>query len=161
MKFQVSDVQFDFRAIGLILRERFGVRELLVHSFAADPILPWRFPGGGIESSDQSIESGLFREIKEESGLENLKIVRKLGVQRYFKTYSGRFVERHDFLLITTNDCPDSWEHTVRGAGYDAGEVFIFRWIRPELIYRVDPEHHKFLDAKHIPEFFWDDVALN
>jgi 8-oxo-dGTP pyrophosphatase MutT (NUDIX family) len=156
MDFQMKNVQFDFRAIGLILREREGVRELLVHSFASDPILPWRFPGGRIEPGDASIESGLLREIKEESSLENLQIIRKLGEQRYFKSYSNRFIERHDFLLRLMGDCQDFWEHTVRGDGNDAGQVFLFQWIRPELVYRVDPEHHKFLDAMHIPEFFYE-----
>ena len=152
------DVLFDRKAVALILREREGVQELLVHSFAANPSLPWRFPGGGIEG--ESIESGLIREIREESGLEGLNIIRKLGIQRYFKAYSGCYIERHDFLLKITSECPDNWEHTVHGSGNDSGEVFLFQWIRPELIYRIDPEHHKFLDAKHIPELFGDQIIL-
>ncbi|SRR5579883_1417543 len=150
---KIEGIEFTQKAAALILRENEDVYELLVHSFAENPLLPWRFPSGGIES--ETIEEGLLREVYEESGLQDLTIVRKLGVQRYYKAYSDRFIERHDYLLKTNIDLPDTWQHLVHGNGNDAGEIFLYRWIRPKEIYRIDPEHHKFLDEKHLPEFFY------
>lgn len=145
-----NEVNFDLRAIAIILRDRNIEQELLAQSFTADPSIPWRFPGGGIDAGE-SIEDGLRREIREESGLGQLEFVRKLGVQRYYKSYLGRFIERHDFLFRVQGN---EWEHIVQGNGKDNGEVFGFHWISPEDIYRIDPEFQKFLDNKHLPEFF-------
>jgi 8-oxo-dGTP diphosphatase len=148
-----NEVSFDVRAIAMILRERNGKLELLAQSFTADPSIPWRFPGGGIERGE-NIEDGLCREIMEESGLDQLEFIRKLGVQRYFKSYLSRFIERHDFFFRTQGELPDEWEHIVHGSGKDNGEIFSFHWISPEDVYRIDPELQKFLDYKHLPEFF-------
>ncbi len=148
-----SEVAFDVRAAALILRERNGKCELLAQSFAADPSIPWRFPGGGVEN-DESIEAGLLREIREEAGIETLQFVRKLGIQRHYKPYLSRYIERHDLLFYAKVELPNFWEHIVNGEGKDAGEVFYFQWIGLDDIYRIDVELQKFLDVSHLPEFF-------
>src|SRR5437660_1579992 len=122
---------FKKKAVAIILRERNDFFQFLAHSFVAQPELPWRFPGGGIHKGE-SIEQGLLREVYEECGLTNLTVLRKLGVKRYFKVYSKRFIARHDYVLLAPSDTPDSWEHTVHGDGSDAGEVFRFHWLGVE-----------------------------
>ena len=141
----------------VIRRSNEGV-ELLVHGFGHDADLPWRVPGGGI-NDDESLHNALFRELSEEAGINGATIVRALGTVRFFKTYSNKFVERHDFLLSVDQQLPAEWTYVVRGSGADAGEFFNFRWIKKEEFYRVDIELQKFLDESHLPELFSEDLS--
>lgn len=72
---------------------------------------------------------GLRRELSEETGLEHLTLIRKLGVRQYYKEYTRAHVERHDYLLHAPEGVPMSFSHTVGGNGGDAGAVFDYRWI--------------------------------
>jgi 8-oxo-dGTP pyrophosphatase MutT (NUDIX family) len=110
-----------------------------------------RFPGGGV-NDHESVEQALHRELQEEAGITGLSIIRKLGVVRFFKQYSKKFVERHDYLMLADECVHDSWRFEVKGSGDDAGEVFNFRWIAPDEFYLIDLELQKFLDQQHIPE---------
>ncbi len=149
----MGEVQFDIRAIALILQKRNGMPRLLAQSFVADPSIAWRFPGGSIKNSE-TVEEGLLREILEESRIGNLSLIRKLGVEQYYKPYPRRFFGRHDYLFEALQELPDTWEQIVCGAVSDAGSTFQFQWIGPDKIYRIDFELQKFLDYQHLPEFF-------
>ena len=131
-----------------------GFNELLVHSFADDPSLPMRLPGGGIQEQETP-EQALYRELREETGLEELQLVRKLGVQYYYKPYIQADVERHDFLLRSLIQTPDSWEYQVGGNGDDAGAIFRFHWISPQVLANIDEEHGRFITPSYLPELFY------
>ena len=148
------------KVAGFILRKNVkGQSELLVHEFGEDPSLPWRVPGGNVDEQELP-EGALFREILEETGLEDLNIVRKLGIREYFKPYIQSNVERHDFLLAVPQNVPDSWEHEVTGGGGDTGAVFRFHWMGPEALERVDEEHRSYITPESIPELFEETKVL-
>jgi len=130
-----------------------GTNELLVHSFTHNPDLPWRLPGGGIIEGE-SPEQALFREVMEETGLTDLSLVRKLGVQHYYKQYVHSDMERHDFLLYPLTPLPDSWEFRVGGDGVDCGALFRFHWIKPEMVENLDEEHCRYITPEYVPELF-------
>jgi ADP-ribose pyrophosphatase YjhB (NUDIX family) len=137
-----------------ILRKVSGAPDqLLVHSIVDDPHMLLRVPGGGIYEGEAS-EQALFREIREETGLVNPRLLRKLGVHSYFKAYTQASVERHNYLLRVPATMPDSWEHRATGEGNDAGKRFHYQWIGVEDLDQVDEEFRDFITPETIPELF-------
>ena len=110
-------------------------------------------PGGGIEPGE-SIEAALYREIDEESGLKNLKLIRKLGVFERCWLDTHLTSRRHYFLLEATAPTLDRWEHKVCGNGSDAGLRFLFFWQRPPIELLVTDSAQFFLNPKYIPELY-------
>src|SRR5512137_3153597 len=82
-----------------ILRDVPGAAsKLLVHSFVGDPAMLLRVPGGGIYEGE-ALEQALFREIREETGLVNPRLLRKLGVDSFLRANTQTNIERHNYLL--------------------------------------------------------------
>lgn len=152
--------EFSVKVAAIVIKRFDDGYRLLAHAFAHDPSLPLRFPGGGVEAHE-SIEAALFRELKEEAGLQLLTVSRKIGVVRFYKPYSRKYVERHDFLLLADPSTPNDWDFAVTGAGDDSGEVFKFRWLPRDQFHLIDIELQKFLDSAHIPELFMQDHKGN
>jgi ADP-ribose pyrophosphatase YjhB (NUDIX family) len=137
-----------------ILRKAPGsAYQLLVHSFLGDPYQSLRVPGGGIYEGE-AVEQALFREIREETGLVNPHLLRKLGVDNYFKASTQTNIERHSFLLRVPSTMPDTWEHRASGEGNDAGKRFLYQWIGVEDLDLVDEEFYMTITPDKIPELF-------
>jgi 8-oxo-dGTP pyrophosphatase MutT (NUDIX family) len=69
-------------------------------------------PGGGVEEGEAP-EDAVLRELFEEAGMTALPVVRRLGIQRYYKPYTQRFIERYDYLFCAPSDAPNRWQHSV------------------------------------------------
>jgi 8-oxo-dGTP pyrophosphatase MutT (NUDIX family) len=148
----MNDKELVVKVAGFIIQPSVtGMNEVL--GFLSVPGVPYRFVGGNVDYGED-IEEALLREIVEESGLNNLRIVRKLGIQNYYKEYIDANVERHDFLLVTSNTLPESWEHRVTGGGGDDGIVFRFKWLKTEEHELIDPEFRNYLNKEYIHELF-------
>ncbi len=142
------------KALAYILQpQQDGTPQLLFHQFDELPHYPLRLPGGGVETSETPLEA-LYREIEEEIGLTDLIMMRKLGVQRYYKPFIQDDVERHDYLLRPKSRLPESWSFVVQGEGDDAGDQHNYLWLTAESRQPIDPEHGEYLTADYIPEFF-------
>ena len=127
--------------------------KLLVLTFADMPNMPFRLPGGTLEGNEAPL-AGLQRELKEEVGLETVDIIRKLGIQHYYKAFIDADVERHDYLVQAPDLWPSAFSVVVQGEGGDAGEVFNYRWITANEIEQVDAEFHNSLTPDYFLEFF-------
>jgi 8-oxo-dGTP pyrophosphatase MutT (NUDIX family) len=113
------------RVVAYVTRVRDGRTELLVFEDPEHPYLGVQVPAGRLDP-DEELEAGLLRELAEEAGLTNARIVRELpGFEDH---YPSRY-ENHGFHVILEEEAPDEWEHVVRGTGDDAGLAFRHRWV--------------------------------
>lgn len=112
-----------------------------------------RFPGGTVDDGEDLLD-GLKRELLEETGICDFKILRKMGVHGYYKPDVRKYVERHDYLLQAANPLPDSFSFTVKSHDKDDGMIFDYRWIGMEDIHQLDWEFKEYMTPDYIPEFF-------
>lgn len=139
--------------VAAFIVRRSGVNaQLLVFAHADLPEVPVQIPGGTVEPGE-SPENAVLREVEEESGLRGLPILHKLGVCHFFWTAIDDEIERHCYLLQAPNDAPDSWQHTVGGAGEDGGLVFSYFWEKADNL-NLGGGLDVFLSPEHIPELY-------
>jgi ADP-ribose pyrophosphatase YjhB (NUDIX family) len=125
-------VSYTDRVLAYVTRERDGRRELLVFDHRDQPDAGTQVPAGRLEM-DEDLEAGLLRELEEEAGLRDARIVRKFATFGPRELPHGRAYTNHAYELEAPS-APDAWEHTVLGDGDDAGLVFRYRWVP------LDPE---------------------
>jgi len=125
-------VSYTDRVLAYVTREREGRRELLVFDHRDHPEAGTQVPAGRLEP-DEDLEAGLLRELEEEAGLANARIVRKFATFGPRELPHGRAYTNHAYELEAPG-ARDEWEHTVVGDGDDAGLVFRYRWVP------LDPE---------------------
>lgn len=140
------------KSFGFIVQtDPVGRKKLLVYSNV--PGVQFRLPGGNIDPGDTA-EVALFREILEESGLTNLLMTKKLGVQYYYKAFIDSNVERHDFLIVPDRKLPEEWEYIGTGDGGDRGSKFKYQWLTKEEIHLIDEEFRRDIIKSYLEELF-------
>jgi ADP-ribose pyrophosphatase YjhB (NUDIX family) len=120
-------VSYTDRVLAYVTRERDGRRELLVFDHRDHPEAGTQVPAGRLEP-DEDLEAGLLRELDEEAGLADARIVRKFATFGPRELPHGRAYTNHAYELEAPG-ARDEWEHTVVGDGDDAGLVFRYRWV--------------------------------
>ena len=137
----------------IIRKNANSLYELLLFEHPDCEEAPIQIPGGGVESGE-SVEAALHREIHEESGLTNLKIIRKLGIAEHCWLDTKVTTRRHCFLLEASSVTRDRWEHIVHGDGIDAGFRFSYFWHRPAIDFTLPDELKMFMTSHYIPELY-------
>jgi 8-oxo-dGTP diphosphatase len=118
------------RVLAYVTRERDGRTELLVFDHRDHPEAGTQVPAGRLEPGEE-LEQGLRRELHEEAGLDDVRIVRELPLLGDWVARSE--YENHAFeVRIAGGGAADTWEHVVHGDGDDAGLVFVYRWVAVE-----------------------------
>lgn len=119
-----------------------GENILLVHTNKGD----YKFPGGGLEK-DESVEEGLKREVKEETGYLNCEVKERLGtiIQRSFDEYEeyGIFeMVSHYYVCELT----DEKKSSLTLDEYEAELNFKPEWVSLEKAIKENEIHLKRID---------------
>jgi 8-oxo-dGTP pyrophosphatase MutT (NUDIX family) len=85
-------------------------------------------PAGSIDPGE-SPEAGAIRELFEESGLSDLRMVGLLERYTWTGPTTGNLHHRHVYHFESDQKLPEQWDHTVTAGEDDEGHVFSFRWI--------------------------------
>lgn len=86
---------------------------LLVFTHRDYPESGVQVPAGTVEEGE-ALDAAVLREAQEETGLENLKLVKYLGTKDFDAAKSQRtneIHERHFFHLEAANPTPEKWRH--------------------------------------------------
>jgi ADP-ribose pyrophosphatase YjhB (NUDIX family) len=116
------------RVSAYVTRERAGQTELLVFEHKGMPEALTQVPSGRVDAHE-SLEEGLFREVKEETGLD-VEVVGVLAEPDEHAALHGEGAHETTALhAVAKPDGPDAWEHDVTGTGMDVGLVYACRWV--------------------------------
>jgi len=108
-----------------------GKREMLVFEHRDYPDAGVQVPAGTVDPGEAP-EDAVMREVEEETGLADCRMLGKLAVYDWFNLYSGEMNERHVFHLAAPDSTADSWTWIETGGGRvpeHEGYVFQFRWV--------------------------------
>jgi len=117
------------KVVAYITRNNGSQTQLLVfdhdkeHSEAGTQV-----PAGTVDPQED-FEKALLREVAEEAGIQNLKVIGKVDQYTFFREIHQCFNRRHVFHLKSAQSLPDTWTHTVTGDGIDQNLNFHYYWI--------------------------------
>lgn len=102
--------------------------ELLVFRHRDHPEAGLQVPGGTVEDGEQLVDA-MYREIKEETGIDqgNLQLIGNIHTYNYYPVDRETIYERTFFHLIYLGE-QKVWDHLVMCEGEDNGLVFQYRW---------------------------------
>jgi ADP-ribose pyrophosphatase YjhB (NUDIX family) len=105
-----------------------------------------QIPAGGMLPFE-AIEAAALREVREETGLENVRYVEQVGFVEVPLEDPGGPSMTNFVHLEATSDGDASWEHRVTGEGDDLGMTFLCRWEPLPLGFELAGDQGRFLDA--------------
>ena len=121
------------RAVAYVTDAR---RRLLVFDHVDDPEPGTQVPAGGVKSGERT-DIAVLRELAEESGVTNARIVRKLG-ESWYRADKGLvpagYEEQvhHVFHLHLDEPAAETWRWDDRDGGTTLVHRFEYRWVTLE-----------------------------
>lgn len=113
------------KVYGYITRVREGKTEILVFRHS-NPEAGIQIPKGTVEP-EESTYHAVIREVKEETGLKDLK-VKNLIAEDYWRN-DDSVIHHRFFYQINILNAPDQWDYEPTGGGDEEGLTFHYFWI--------------------------------
>lgn len=130
------------RVSAYVTREQDGRTELLVFDHRGMPDVPTQVPAGRVDAHE-SLEAGLVREVKEETGLTVAPGTLLADPVEHEQALGPGAHETFAFHATAEPGGSDRWAHDVTGTGMDVGLVYECRWVPldecPPLWGKADP----------------------
>ncbi|SDX53331.1 NUDIX domain-containing protein [Marininema mesophilum] len=142
--------QLSKKVLGYIVRKNNNNWELLLFEHAAIPEAGIQIPGGTVEDFEDDLSAALLREIREESGLEDLTVLTEILTEKFYHDIKKECQERHFFVLITSSK-KNKWSHTVNSSGKDSGLQFNYYWKKLHTVCNLAANQH--IAVKHVLNF--------
>lgn len=115
------------RVAAYVIRRVGEGMELLVFDHEGMPQAGTQVPAGGIRSTESRREAAL-REVKEETGLKNVRVVTEVGIIESLHPVSGQPRRTSYWVLEAAEALPSRWPHVVASDDGDDAMVFLCRW---------------------------------
>ncbi|MBN3039194.1 MAG: NUDIX hydrolase [Candidatus Omnitrophica bacterium] len=112
----------EFSAGGIVFRNTDKAFEVLL---IKDAYGRWTWPKGHIDQGESSQEAAL-REVGEEVGLRNVRILKKVGRTNYFFRLKGELIFKTVFFFLMEADKKDAIQ-------VETDEIEDAKWFKPEL----------------------------
>ena len=135
--------EFVDKVLTYITRKKEDRWQLLVFDHRDIPDAGTQVSAGTVEPNEP-VETALWREVEEESGLrrEQLRLIAKLAE---YESQSWQ-TRRHIFHLVVEGNVSDTWTRVVQGSGEDRGFIFDYRWIDLEGDIQLAGDQHAWLN---------------
>lgn len=154
IRLMIEDVKFGCRSVGVIKKNN----KILFQKRKDDK--NWALPGGGIEVLERA-KDVVVRELEEEIGLTNVKVIRPLWFVEYFFTFEG--VKWHQYIIGHLLDISDDNEiiNMDEIPGIEEGKNIIYKWIDIDDLKTapIKPDYlkEKLLNIKDEFEFLYEE----
>jgi len=149
IRIMIGDIKFSARAVGVIKKNN----KILFQQRVGDDY--WALPGGAIGTLERS-KDVVVRELEEEIGLKNVKVIRPLWFVEYFFKLDG--VTWHQYIIGHLIDIFD--EEIINKdiiKGIEKDKNIIYKWINIEDIKNsnIKPNYlkEKLIDIKEHFEY--------
>jgi 8-oxo-dGTP pyrophosphatase MutT (NUDIX family) len=101
--------------------------ELLVFDHEGMSEAGTQVPAGGIRPTESRKEA-VLREVKEETGLNDVRVVTEVGIIESPHPVSGQPRRTSYWALEAGEELPSQWRHVVASDDGDDAMVFLCRW---------------------------------
>lgn len=150
IRLMIGNVKFGARAVAVIIKDG----KILFQKRKDDA--NWALPGGAIATMETGAEV-VLRELEEETGEKEAKVLRPLWFAEYFFEFGGKV--QHQYILGYLVDIPDDSKLIKENefAGIEEGKNIIYKWIDAKDIesspIKPDFLKNKLTDIKEYYEF--------
>ena len=150
IRLMIGDVKFSVRAVGVLKKGN----KILFQKRIGDEYMA--LPGGAIETFERA-KDVIGRELEEEIGIKDVKIIRPLWFVEYFFTMENK--KQHQYIIGYLIDIDDNNEIINQDIikGIEEGKDLIFKWIDIEDIKneKIKPDYlkEKLINIKEEFEF--------